>query len=314
MSKRNLAAAALAAFLTLGPASGRATAAAEATAAPTAASEALLAERARLRAALDRVNAEIDFLKRAGSGVRDDYRLRARLADAESLARKLIDIEARLGLHHDGARAQPKPQPPPTAAATDGPADLDAKADILADQSRRLRVQADTLGRRASELKGRQELRRRVADLDRDPFAPMEGSKRRVASAPTTTAAREAPPVPGAGPVAPTGGRGNDGANGVINTPAPGGTGTNAPPSVAPPPPTGGPLPVATAPPLSGQLRDLLDTATLADIRKLEAAGGGPASPQVLDRAAAALRARADWLEAQSRAMRARAGSAKQAQ
>ena len=149
-----------------------------------------------MRAALDRVNAEIDALKRAGGGVRDDYRLRARLADAESLARKLIDIEARLGLHLDGGRAQPKPQPPPTAAATDGPADLDAKADILADQSRRLRVQADTLGRRASELKGRQELRRRVADLDRDPFAPMEGSKRRVASASTTTASREAVPFP----------------------------------------------------------------------------------------------------------------------
>ena len=198
MSKRTLAAAALAAFLTLGPlASGRATAAAEAGAVPTAASDALLAERARLRAALDRVNAEIDALKRAGGGVRDDYRLRARLADAESLARKLIDIEARLGLHLDGGRVQPKPQPPPTAAATDGPADLDAKADILADQSRRLRVQADTLGRRATELKGRQELRRRVADLDRDPFAPMEGSKRRVASASTTTSTREAAPVAG---------------------------------------------------------------------------------------------------------------------
>ncbi len=65
---------------------------------------------------------------------------------------------------------------------------------------------------------------------------------------------------------------------------------------------------------LSVQLRDLLDTGTLADIRKLEATGAGPASPQALDRAATALRARADWLEAQARAMRARAGSAKQRQ
>ena len=102
--------------------------------------------------------------------MRDDYRLRARLADAESLARKLIDIEARLGLHLDGGRAQPKPLPPPTAVATDGPADLDAKADILADQARRLRGQAEAMGRRSSELKGRQELRKRVADLDRDLF------------------------------------------------------------------------------------------------------------------------------------------------
>ena len=111
--------------------------------------------------------------------MRDDYRLRARLADAESLARRLIDIEARLGIRVDGAA---KVGPPPTAAPTDGPADLDAKADILADQSRRIRAQADALGRRAADAKSRQELRRRAADLDRDPFAPMEGSKRRIAS------------------------------------------------------------------------------------------------------------------------------------
>ena len=75
-----------------------------------------------------------------------------------------------------------------------------------------------------------------------------------------------------------------------------------------------GPSPIVTTTSLSVQLRDLLDTATLADIRKLEATGAGPASPQALDRAATALRARADWLEAQARAMRARAGSAKQRQ
>jgi len=314
MSKRNLAATVLAAFLTLGPrSSGRAMAAAETSAAPTAASDALLAERVRLRAALDRVNAEIDALKRAGGGVRDDYRLRARLADAESLARKLIDIEARLGMHLDGGRAQPKPQPPPTATATDGPADLDAKADILADQSRRLRVQADTLGRRAGELRGRQELRRRVADLDRDPFAPMEGSKRRVASASTVAGTREAAPVPGSAP-GPTGGRGST--NDPTGTPTTGVTGGNAAPPTTPTvtPPFPGPAPVVNTTSLSVQLRDLLDTATLADIRRLEATGAGPASPQALDRAATALRARADWLEAQARAMRARAGNAKQPQ
>src|SRR5438045_7516118 len=103
------------------------------------AADTLRAERAQLRAQLDKVNAEIDTLKRAGRGVRDDYRLRARLADAESLARRLIDIEARLGIRVDGAA---KVGPPPIASPTDGPADLDAKADILADQSRRIRAQA----------------------------------------------------------------------------------------------------------------------------------------------------------------------------
>jgi hypothetical protein len=247
----------------------------------------LQAERSRLRAQLDKVNAEIDALKRAGGGVRDDYRLRARLADAESLARRLMDIEARLGIRVDGTA---KFQPPPTAAPTDGPSDLDAKADILADQSRRVRAQADALARRAADLKGRQELRRRSADLDRDPFAPMEGSKRRVASA----AATGAGPVPGV----------NTGQNIAGTKPAtndssltPAGT-TNVPERVG-------------AAPLSVQLRDMLDTAALTDIRRLETSGAGAASPQTLERAAAALKTRADWLDAQSRVMRAKAQATK---
>jgi hypothetical protein len=246
--------------------------------------DALQAERTRLRTQLDKVNAEIDGLKRAGGGVRDDYRLRARLADAESLARRLMDIEARLGIHLD---ATAKNQPPPTAAPSDGPADLDAKADILADQARRVRAQAEALGRRAVDAKGRQELRKRAADLDRDPFAPMEGSKRRVVSsagvAPsggsnrTQAGATDLAPQP---PVAPTGANGS-------NTSSAGLT------------------PAAMAP-LSVQLRDLLDTATLTDVRRLETTGAAAVSPQALERASIALRARADWLDAQSRAMRAR--------
>ncbi len=80
----------------------------------------LTAERARLRGQLDRVNAEIDALKRSARGVGDDYRLRARLADAEALARRLIDIEARLGLRAPAAL----PGPLPVASPTDSPSDL----------------------------------------------------------------------------------------------------------------------------------------------------------------------------------------------
>jgi hypothetical protein len=223
--------------------------------------------------------------------VRDDYRLRARLADAESLARRLMDIEARLGIRVDGTA---KLQPPPTAAPTDGPSDLDAKADILADQSRRVRAQADALARRASDLKGRQELRRRAADLDRDPFAPMEGSKRRVASGAVTGTG----PVPSVN----TGGQ-NAGGKGSISSDV-------ASPSLTPAATPSAPERAAAAP-LSAQLRDMLDTAALTDIRRLETSGAGAASPQTLERAAAALKTRADWLEAQSRAMRAKAHGAK---
>ena len=276
---------ALAAVLTLA-----ATAAAAPAPASVQGNDALQAERARLRAQLDKVNAEIDALKRASGGVRDDYRLRARLADAESLARRLMEIEARLGIRVDGAT---KLQPPPTAAPTDSPADLDAKADILADQSRRVRAQADTLARRATDAKGRQELRRRAADLDRDPFAPMEGSKRRVASGlVTATGMGLTPPTPTASGTSPK----FSPDIGSSFTPPPQGGGT-------------GSTPGSTSPsaPLSVQLRDLLDTATLTDIRRLETSGAAVGSPQALERAAAALRARADWLDAQSRAMRAKA-------
>jgi hypothetical protein len=240
------------------------------------------------------VNAEIDALKRAGGGVRDDYRLRARLADAESLARRLTDIEARLGIRVDGGA---RLQTPPTAAPTDGPADLDAKADILADQSRRVRAQADAIGRRAADVRGRQELRRRAADLDRDPFAPMEGSKRRIANS------------AGTGVLVP----GTSGAAQPINVSdrTSGATGgSSLVPGMNPGMPngTGGPPVIAGGnTPLSTQLRDLLDTATLTDLRRIEAAGGGASSAQALERASTALRARADWLDGQSRAMRARA-------
>jgi hypothetical protein len=258
--------------------------------------DALQGERARLRAQLDKVNAEIDALKRAGGGVRDDYRLRARLADAESLARRLMDIEARLGIR---AGASPKPQPPPTAEPTDGPADLDAKADILADQSRRVRAQAETFVRRAVDLKGRQELRRRAADLDRDPFAPMEGSKRRVASSSGAGAVTTAIPVRpdrlGQGSISDT--------NPVAPPSVPGATHTPAVTQT----PGATQMPILNATLLPAQLRDLLDTATLTDIRRLETSGAGAVSPQALERAAAALRARADWLDGQSRAMRAKA-------
>ena len=74
--------------------------AAEAAAAPSQ----LAKERAALARQLEQVNAEIDKLKRAG-GVRDDYRLRARLADAEALARRLIELDAKLGIRADGTHA-----------------------------------------------------------------------------------------------------------------------------------------------------------------------------------------------------------------
>ena len=259
----------------------------------------LTAERARLRAELDRVNAEIDALKRSARGVGDDYRLRARLADAEALARRLIDIEARLGLRAPAV----EPGPLPVASPTDSPSDLQAKADILDDRARRVRLEAEALDHRVVELKGRQDLRRRAADLDRDPFAPLEGSKRRVMSiAATDSAGRSTPSTPSTStspttPVdRPGGSLTTSSTPGVTSAPQ----ATATPAGSAPPTPLTGPAPTA----LSLELRDLLDPATVADIRRLEGTKSQASSVQALERAVAALRARADALGGQERAMR----------
>jgi len=280
--------------------------------------EALKAERARLRGELDKVNAQIDALKRA-NGVGDDYRLRARLADAESIARRLTEIDAQLGLRGGTAASGASPVPPPVAAPTDGPAELDAKADILADQVRRLRTQADLLGARARDMKARQQLRRRASDLDRDPFGPMEASKRRLASSagvataggtgthdlagmgtqtPVTGGGSAMPPGPPSGQVAITGST-SSGGSPVNASMSPGVAGT------APGAPT--PLGAGQETALSVQLRDLLDTGALADLRRLESRGPTALSPQALERAAAALRARAADLDARAHVMRSQA-------
>jgi hypothetical protein len=271
-------------------------------ASPAVSDVALTAERARLRAQLDRVNAEIDALKRSTRGVGDDYRLRARLADAEALARRLIDIEARLGLRAPAV----EPGPLPVAAPTDSPSDLQAKADILDDRARRVRLEADALGHRVVELRGRQELRRRAADLDRDPFAPLEGSKRRVVTIPAADSAGKTlftPQSPTGNSAATTAGDHPVTAGGPSGNAAVQLTGTPA--GSAPPTPLTGAPPTA----LSLELRDLLDPATVADIRRLEGAKSQTSSLQALERAVTALRARADALGGQARAMRQTAGT-----
>jgi hypothetical protein len=299
-SARLCALLALAATLGVAPAVVRAEPRPAAASTPPAAGDlTLTAERARLRAQLDRVNAEIDALKRSARGVGDDYRLRARLADAEALARRLIDIEARLGLRAPAV----EPGPLPVAAPTDSPSDLQAKADILDDRARRVRLEADALDHRVVEVKGRQDLRRRAAELDRDPFAPLEGSKRRVITIPAADSAGHStftPQSPTGISTAPTAGdRPVTTSGNTAVQPA------GAPAGGAPPTPLTGPPPTA----LSLELRDLLDPATVADIRRLEGAKSQVSSVQALQRAVAALRARADALGGQARAMRQTAGT-----
>jgi hypothetical protein len=146
----------------------------------TASTQQLAAEYQRLRVDLDRVNAEVAALKRAERGVRNDYRLRDKMAEAEALARKVTAAESRL-------RTARGPLPAdshggtveaPVAMPQDGAVELEAKADLLTDQARRFQAEADTLTRTAQQIRARQALRRRAGAWDRDPLAGFEASKR----------------------------------------------------------------------------------------------------------------------------------------
>jgi hypothetical protein len=315
------------------------------TANDAAAHASLEAERQRLRGELQRVNAEIESLKRAERGVRDDYRLRARLADAEALARRLTELDARLGRAPDRPGDRSMLATEPRALPGDGPAELEAKADILSDESHRLAARAGSILGRARELRARQNLRRHGGQMERDPFSPLEGSKRRaLAAGVSMPAARVAGPAvsngtpgtatssdtaAGAGNVAQTpatnpsvpavGGATLGGGTATVSAPAPGSapTGMTTPGMTASPATKEGIGGAVTTPrlvpssvsdgaaTLSVQLRDLLDPVTLAEIQRLEAAGGVNSGFEALERAGAALKARADRLAQQAASLRA---------
>ncbi len=318
---------------------------------PTTANDAvprasLEAERQRLRGDLQHVNAEIASLKRADRGMRDDYRLRARLADAEALARRLTELDAHLGHATDRPADRSVFTAEPRALPGDGPAELEAKADILSDEARRVAARADAILGRARDLRARQNLRRHVGQMERDPFSPLEGSKRRALGTSLATTMPTAPKGNGGGSIGATSPgveRGTPGttsadtvtgnsvpppaSQGVSSSPALGGmpstpvtapAGMTAPGATTPATTTGGSGVAVTTPhmgpsgvsdgtaTLSVQLRELLDPATLAEIQRLETSGGANSGFEALERAGAALKARADRLAQQAASLRAR--------
>jgi hypothetical protein len=300
---------------------------AEAEAAPTRARpEAGLVERAKLQSELNRLNAEIDALKRHPRGIRDDYRLRSRMADAEAMARRLTDLDASLG---PGPQSSPSPEArlaPPEIRVnpSDDRADREAKADILADQARRLTTEANRLEGRLANLRSRNELKRRAGQLERDPFSPLEQAKGRVGVASTTVTPPRGGTPPGEG-ATPTSGTAGGGApkSGVGTDTA---VGSNSPPASNPPSvsiampastPTATPTPPSSAPSatptlsaqdsggsLASQLRGVLDPASLDEVRRLGVPGAAPVSLEVMERALGALRTRAAQLSTSAAALR----------
>jgi len=295
-----------------------------AQAAPPAPSAVERDEAPRLRAELAKVNTEIDALKRSDRGVRDEARLRARLADAEALARRLNALERTTEL--PAPSSLPSPARAVGEAPSDGPGEWDAKADILTDRARRLAGAAADLERRLGAFERRQELKRRAGQLEHDPFAAFETSKRHVVVNGAVTPAF-APQVPGPTKAADSPARGETSVSNGSGAPTSGG-GTASGPSgptgltagdastkgatasgaatVLPPSANGA---ESSSPALSLQLRDALDPATLGDLRRLEASGQSADRVRAYRRAIDALKAEQATLDAEASGLRAKARS-----
>ena len=315
-----LGAAILAMVLAVAP--GRAVAQADGK--DSAAMRRTLAEFTRLRADLDRVNAEVAALKGADRSVRNDYRLRDRMADAEALAQKVTQAEARLrafGWTGGAAPGSPPLVAPPQALPQDGSVELEAKAGLFADQARKLDGEANLLAKAADELRSRKALRRRAGAWDRDPFMGLESSKRSLAVSAAKSTLNGSPssdttPRGGVGSGSPqtvtisTGGP--SGATPVLVVPPPAAVSDStgkeaASPSVAPEAAVSSKT--SPMPQIVGQDRQAfeqrlyLDPATAAELRHALGTAGASSDPDALDRAAVALRARARALSAQAQAL-----------
>ena len=270
-------------------------------------------ERARLAAELRRINAEIDALKRSPRGIRDDYNLRNRMADAEAVARRLTELEAQGGPVRtpEGAAAPPAwPSEVPVGAGDDS-ADLEAKADILADEARRLAGEANRIETRMLDLRARRELRRRAGQLERDPFSPLEQAKSRVVPGSTGASQATSGSKSGSSPPPRNSGGTSLGAEGTSSgspaTPTAGPTGMTAGSSDSAggsPPPTTNNTFSGTASPLS---TGVLDPNLLTEVRRLEASSAPSANLAALETAVAALRTRSTELTQRASALRARA-------
>lgn len=283
-----------------------------------------LADLQRLRAELEEANADVAALKRGDRSVRADYRLRDRMADAEALAKKVTETEVKLralGVQPDGTLHSPSPVAPPPVAPQDGSVELEAKAGLFADQARKLDGEADRLSKVAEELRSRHLLRRRAGAWERDPFSGLEASKRSVAA--PAAVSRSGPPTfssttggssPTSGTSPPTLGP-TKGATGPTVSDSSGGLGPAAPGATIAVPVVAASTEAAaaakTSPQAAGGVPDrqaidqrlYLDPATAAELRQVLGGRNATSDPDALDRAAAALRARARSIEAQARAL-----------
>jgi len=310
----------------------------------SASTQPLASEYQRLRAELDRVNAEVAALKRRGRSVRTEYLLRDKMAEAEALARNVTAAESRLRAVRGAVPAETPAGMVQTPHATpqDGAVELEAKADLLSDQARRFRAEAEALARAAEQIRARQALRRRAGAWDRDPLAGFEASQRVAIvtaqgshgaangdSSGNPTAARGSA-TSGSDSVSKSGGGSTTGAATPATTDVVGsGATVSAPvgsftvsavvsggatpttsaaaPSASHPLTASAPLSTDSASKAAVQQRTLLDPATLAGIRSSLSQAGSLSDPDAVDAAATALRNHAQALDERARRLRVRA-------
>jgi hypothetical protein len=208
----------------------------------------LSTEVAALQSALAKKTAEISALKRANRGVRDDYELRRRMAEANEIARRLTALEAELSVRRGkpsstGAAGGSPTERAPVPAAEAASA-LAARADLLSDEARKLSQRAAGMIQAAGQLRARQAMRRRAFNVERDAFSGLDGARRVLPARPTT------PTTSDSSAAAPISGSGATEMATPPTTPPPGGTAT--PPSTttgnSPPPNTGGGASLAGGP------------------------------------------------------------------
>lgn len=255
--------------------------------------------RERLLASAQRTNREIDALKAQPEEPTRDRKLQALLAEAQTRATELEQLDLAMKTTQDAlARARQAlvrrcdrelaapnlvdaervelirlravqvsqlVQPPktvgalgaPTANPLDGPRELEEKADLLRDSSDKLRKEARRIATRIDDLERRRHLRERSNAVDEDWFSESTSNRRFARTTATTTKAGDtatpsfASPPPGNGVAGGRGGQG-DSANGGGGQ-VPGG-GLETDPHVE----------TATV------LRNLVDPATLEELRKAD--------------------------------------------
>jgi hypothetical protein len=181
----------------------------------------------------------------------------------------------------------------------DGPRELQDKADLLRDSEDKLRREAQRLAQRIDNVERRRHLRERAGAVDEDLFGESVSNRRsaRVASA-RTNDDHMAGPAAGGAAGAPSGG---------VSAPAPPGNNTPPPPTIPTPGPSAGPSSGDTA----TVLRNLVDPATLDELRRSDGGDDLDRQLRALRRVQGELEGMANELDRRARDLSTRADELK---